>query len=386
MTARSGRRGPRADFRSEPRVLIAGGGSGGHVFPALAVVSAIRRLNNRTRFLFVGSKEGIEAVSVPKAGLTFAAIPTGKWRRYLSVQNFFDLFRVSLGLISALRIIRDFKPDVIFAKGGYVAFPVALAGFLKGVPIIVHESDAVEGLANRLIGRVAKKVCFGFQVSPLSPKSVFTGNPVREKMINWAKRYRLLGNKLKKPDFLDQKMPLVLVLGGSQGAHRINLLVEALLPMVAKKAMVVHQTGSREFARYRQLKQRLKPELAKNYFPFEFLEEDGLSELLATSSLIITRSGANSLSEIALFGKPVILIPLSTAASNHQAKNAAYFKRRGGALVFDERKLNHNILARTVLSIIENKKRARGLAEKISRLGEEDAALKIAEIVLKVRK
>lgn len=270
--------------------------------------------------LYIGSKDGVEKAMVEKIGIMYRGVSCGKFRRYFSFKNFIDIFKVPIGIFQAQKILREFKPDVVFSKGGFVSVPVVIAAGLLGVPVILHESDVVPGLANRICARYAKKICISFEESKAyllkyGSRVVLTGNPVRKSILNGDAEvgYKFTG--------FDKFRPVVLIMGGSQGALQINELVRAGLDELLKKFQIVHVRG----------RGNLDISLHKNgYAQYEYLDEQ-LKDIYAMCELIVTRSGANSLAEIALLKKKALIIPLGTAASRgDQIENAKIFARKFG--------------------------------------------------------
>lgn len=264
---------------------------------------------------------------VQKFGVKFAAVSSGKLRRYFSWENFVDAFRIPKGLVQALLILRKFKPHVIFAKGGFVCVPVVLAGWLRRVPVICHESDLKPGLANKICFRFAKKICLSFEESlqflkpALRKKAVVTGNLVRKSVFNGKpeKGYEFTG--------FSETKPVLLVIGGSQGALEINNLVESSLPELLKKWQVAHVRG----------KGNIRIELKeKGYKQYEYLDEE-LADVYAVADVVVSRGGANSMAELASLKKKVVVIPLGRNASRgDQIDNARIFGREFGWAVLKE--------------------------------------------------
>ncbi len=250
---------------------------------------------------------------IEKIGIDFKSVSCGKFRRYFSFNNFLDSFRVPLGMLQAGRILKKFKPDVVFSKGGFVSFPVAImAGFLK-IPVICHESDVRPGIANKFCAKFAKKICISFEESrsyfkEFAKKIVFTGNPVRN----------LKGDKDKGFRFtrLNDHKPILLVMGGSQGAVQINDLVTETIDELLKQFQIIHIRGRNN------LDLSLKK---KGYVQYEYLDEE-IGDVYAISDIVVSRGGANSLAELALLKKKAVIIPLGSHASRgDQVDNAKKF-------------------------------------------------------------
>lgn len=270
---------------------------------------------------YIGSNNGPEKNLVIKAGVEFRGIYCGKLRRYFSWQNFVDFFKVPVGIIQAYRVLKEWHPDVVFGKGGYVSFPVCVAAWKLNIPLIIHESDVMPGLANRLSMKFAKTICISFEETKkflpenLLKKVVLTGNPVRESIFQ--------GDKESGMKFLgfDEYRPVILVMGGSQGAMQINTLVRANLDELVKKFQIAHVVG----------RGNLNIGIHKDgYKQYEYLDEN-LKDVFAASDLVVSRGGANSLAEIAILGKKAIILPLSTDGSRgDQIENTRVFVKKLG--------------------------------------------------------
>lgn len=257
---------------------------------------------------------------VQKIGIPYKGVACGKFRRYFSSRNFIDIFKIPVGIFQAQKIMREFKPDVVFSKGGFVSVPVVIAAKLLQVPVILHESDAVPGLANRICARYSKKICISFEESKVyllkyGKRVIFTGNPVRKSILhgNAGEGYKFTG--------LDKYRPVIFVMGGSQGAWQINDLIRAGIDELLKKFQIVHVRG----------RGNLDISLhKKGYVQYEYLDER-LKDVYAMCELVISRGGANSLAEIAILKKRALIIPLSTEASRgDQIDNAKIFARKFG--------------------------------------------------------
>lgn len=286
--------------------------------------------------LYIGGVNGMERNMVREIGVPFVAITCGKLRRYFSWKNFVDFFKVPVGIIQSLAILLKFRPDVIFCKGGFVSFPVAVAGWMLRIPVVLHESDVSPGLANSLCARFASVICVSFEESKKyfkKKKVAVTGNPVRKDLMYADKEAGL--------EFLHftPALPVVLVMGGSSGADFINKLTWRNLEYLLQHYQIVHLCGRNNVQPSNELLQHLKPEHHKNlsrYRAFEFLENE-LKDVYAAADVIVSRAGAISLAELDFFEKPVILIPLGTAASRgDQILNAEVFAKDHLAKVLHE--------------------------------------------------
>lgn len=278
--------------------------------------------------LYIGSNNGPEKFLVEQKGVRFESISCGKFRRYFSLENFLDFFRVIGGFFQSLKILKKLKPNVVFSKGGYVSVPVCFAAWMLKIPVVLHESDVTPGLANRICGHFAKAVCVSFDETkkffPLK-KILVTGNPVRPFVLkgDQEKGFRITG-------FTGQK-PVLLIMGGSLGAEYLNELVFGSLCKLLQHIDIVHITGKGKF----DLKKifHVDENLLKEYKCFEFLDEE-LPHIYAISDLVVSRAGANSIAEIVALEKPSILIPLGRDASRgDQLENAKFMEMAGASIV-----------------------------------------------------
>lgn len=324
------------------RIILTGGGTAGHVTPNIALIPRLRELGYDIQY--IGSYEGIEKELIEPFGIPYHGISSGKLRRYFSVQNFTDPFRVLKGMGEAKKLIRDLKPDVIFSKGGFVSVPVVLAGKQNKVPVIIHESDMTPGLANKLAIPSATKVCCNFPetIEHLpKDKAVLTGSPIRQELLS--------GNRIAAMDLcgFTADKPVVLVIGGSLGAVAINNAVRAALPELLEKFQIVHLCG----------KGKMDDTLTdtKGYKQFEYIKSE-LRDIFALSDIVISRAGANAICELLALRKPNLLIPLSANASRgDQILNARSFERQGFSIVLEEEETNKDTLLEAVHKLYDNR-------------------------------
>lgn len=311
------------------RIMVTGGGSGGHVTPALAVAEYLRERGYEV--VFVGSTSGLEQALVAPRGFRYLGISAGKLRRYFSWANLVDLFRVMLGIIQSLWIVRRERPAVVFSKGGFVAFPVVFASWVWRVPVVAHESDATQGLANRLSAPFVKTLCTGFpDTTPgrFKGRFVYTGAPIR---VELARGDAAAGRALVGAG-AEQK--ILLVTGGSLGADALNACVVAALDELASHDwFVVHVCGPG--------KQRAETDsFSSNYRAYDFVDE-GWADMLAAADVVVSRAGANTVFELLTLAKPNVLIPLpATGSRGDQIDNADYAKRGGYARVVPQDELD----------------------------------------------
>lgn len=315
------------------RVLFTGGGTAGHVIPAIPVMRKLAQAG--VEIAFVGSHSGLEEDLLRDEKLRYFGISSGKLRRYFSLQNVLDVFRVLLGVVNALTVIARFRPDVVFSKGGFVSFPVVFAAWLWRIPVVAHESDLTPGLANRLALPFVRTLCVNFPTThpaSFAGKVLYTGTPVRPALVNGDANSgrRLLG--------IEPSKPVLLVTGGSLGADAINATVRRSLPELTAHWHVVHVCGSGKRAEITN----------PHYTQFEYVRDEW-GDLLAAADLVVSRAGANTLYELLLLGKANLLVPLSKQASRgDQIENAEYAASLGFSRVIAEEDLTTTTLVSTV--------------------------------------
>lgn len=324
------------------KIILTGGGTAGHVTPNLALLPSLQELGYEIHY--IGSKQGIEKKLIESAGIPYDAISSGKLRRYFDIKNFSDPFRVVKGYWEALRLMKKYKPDVVFSKGGFVSVPVVLAAKHYKIPTIIHESDMTPGLANKLCIPSAKKICCNFpETLPYLPadKAVLTGSPIRAEILQGD---RLAGLKYTG---LSPDKPIVLIIGGSLGSVKVNTAVRSILPRLLQQFQMIHICG----------KGNLDESLigTNGYVQYEYVDAP-LKHLFAAADLIISRAGANSICEILALRKPNLLIPLSAAASRgDQILNAKSFSKQGFSLVLEEENLTDDTLYQAVVQLYDNR-------------------------------
>jgi len=322
------------------RVLFTGGGTAGHVIPAIPVLRALREEGAVVGF--VGSRSGLEADLLREEALTYYGISSGKLRRYFSLENLQDVFRVLRGIWDALLVVRRFRPDVVFSKGGYVSFPLVFAAWLRGVPVVAHESDLTPGLANRLSLPFIRTLCVNFpdtRPPGFKGRVLYSGTPVREALLAGdARRGRaLLG--------VDAQTPVLLVTGGSLGADVLNAVVREALPELTADMHVVLVCGPGKSSNLRQ----------PGFTEFEYVREEW-GDLLAAADLVVSRAGANTLYELLLLRKANLLVPLSRKASRgDQIENAEFARARGFSRVIAEESLSVGLLVQTLQQMLTDR-------------------------------
>jgi UDP-N-acetylglucosamine--N-acetylmuramyl-(pentapeptide) pyrophosphoryl-undecaprenol N-acetylglucosamine transferase len=354
-------------------LAFTGGGSGGHVYPGLAVIESLRGRGFAGRMLWIGSSKESDRRAVEAAGVEYRAVPAGKLRREFSLENAADLFRVAAGYFASLAILREARPALLFSKGGYVSVPPCAAAASLGIPYFTHESDLTTGLATRLNAGRAERIVLTYEntfeslPAALKAKSIVAGNPVRRAIRRGdaARGRELLGAA--------PGLPVLLFLGGSQGARQLNELVEALLPALAGRATVVHQRGEADGSgRY--------PASAA-YHPFAYIRDE-LPDILAAADLVVSRAGAGSLWECAALAKPMILVPLCGAGTRgDQVDNAAFFAEGGAATSLVGPEAAPMRLLAEILAFLGDPPRLAATGAAAFRLAGRDAAETIAGLI-----
>ena len=324
-------------------IILTGGGTAGHVTPNLALIPSLKAAGYDIRY--IGSYNGMERKLIENAGIPYDGISSGKLRRYFDLKNFSDPFRVLKGYAEALKLLRKYKPDVLFSKGGFVAVPVVLAAKYYHIPTIIHESDMTPGLANKLCIPSAKWVCCNFpETLKYLPagKAVLTGSPIRAELLQGD---RLAGLQYTN---LSAAKPIILVIGGSLGSVKVNGAVRSILPKLLEQFQVIHICG----------KGNLDESLigTSGYVQYEYVDSP-LKHLFAAADLIVSRAGANSICEILALRKPNVLIPLSAAASRgDQILNANSFAKQGYSTVLEEEKVTDDTLFDAIHDTYENRR------------------------------
>jgi len=324
------------------RIIMTGGGTAGHVMPNIALLPELRAEDYL--IAYIGSENGIEKDLIREQRIKYYGIASGKLRRYMSLQNFTDPFRVIKGYSQAKKILKKLKPDVVFSKGGFVTVPVVVAAGRMGIPVIIHESDMTPGLANKIAMRYAKKICCTFPETIKyipSEKAVLTGTPIRAELIK--------GDKKAGYDFtgLTPGKPVILVVGGSTGAKNLNDALWAILPELVKSYNVVHLCGAgKTDPSYNDV---------RGYVQFDYVNEQ-MRDLLAMADIVVSRAGANAIFEFLTLRKPNLLVPLPAEASRgDQILNADSFKRQGFSAVIEEKDITPKALMKAINSLYKNK-------------------------------
>jgi UDP-N-acetylglucosamine--N-acetylmuramyl-(pentapeptide) pyrophosphoryl-undecaprenol N-acetylglucosamine transferase len=362
------------------RLAITGGGTGGHVLPALAVVDELRQRGAVGDLIWIGSSDGVEWRAAEEAGIQFVAIPTGKLRRYLSLRNLTDAGRVPLGVLAARRALAAFRPDVVLSTGGFVSVPTVIAA--RGIaPVLTHEQTAILGLANRINARFAGILAVSHDQTEqlarrLHRRVVVTGNPIR---VGLTAGDRSRG--LQRLGF-EAALPVLYVTGGARGASPINQRIAALLPRILDRTQIVHQTGplsaNSDAGSLSHLRDTLPMSVRNRYHVVDFLRDE-LPDVYAATDLVVGRAGAGTIAEMAYVGLPAILIPLPGARGDEQALNARVLGDAGAAVIINQPDATPERLQAEILALLGDPERRARMARAARAVARPDAAARLAD-------
>jgi UDP-N-acetylglucosamine--N-acetylmuramyl-(pentapeptide) pyrophosphoryl-undecaprenol N-acetylglucosamine transferase len=359
---------------TSPRFILAAGGTGGHLWPALSLALALKKIQPEADCLFVGGGRPVEAAIVEPAGFRRVVLHSGAWKGLGPAARVKGLWRVWAGFWEALGLLRSCRPLVCFGAGGYVTVPVGLAAWFLGVPLVIHEQNSRAGLSNRVLGRLAARVCLGFEeAAPSFPagRVVITGNPVRPEITALHKMERNF----------DRGPLTILVTGGSQGARALNMAAAPALAGLVRRGLavrIIHQTGTADLAEVR----RIYLEAGVTAEAAEFYQD--MASLYSRADLVVGRAGAITLAELAAAGLPAVLVPLPTAADDHQAINARFFEKAGAALVLPQAALSAETLAEVLTGLLNAPERLAALSRAAAGLARLDADVRLAGICLEL--
>ncbi|MCS7246396.1 MAG: undecaprenyldiphospho-muramoylpentapeptide beta-N-acetylglucosaminyltransferase [Thermomicrobium sp.] len=364
------------------RIVIGGGGTGGHTVPALAMLEALRA-RVPVDVLWIGSRNGVERRFALQNGLSYRWIPTGKLRRYFTVRTLLDLAAIPAGVIAATALIRAFRPHVVFGTGGYVSVPVVLAGRLNRIPIVIHEQTATAGLATRIAARFADVIAISFESTrPLLGATratiVHTGLPIREEL------HQGDAERGRQRFGLTAALPIVYVTGGVLGAQALNRCLAAALPGLVQSVQIVHQCGpahiNGDLPRLLALRETLPPALRARYVVREFLTDE-LPDIYAAADLVIGRAGASTVGELAALGKPAILIPLPGSRGDEQTANARLLSAVGSAVVVPQADVTPERLSELVTTLVADREALAAMGARGKALAVPDAADRLAALI-----
>ncbi len=359
------------------KIIVSGGGTGGHIYPALTLIDAIKDKRPNAEFLYVGTKKGLEADIVPKTGINFTALKLeGGLERRFTLENISRAANAIWSIKSASDIVKNFKPNVVVGTGGYVCGPILLAASLMKIPTLIQEQNAVAGVTNKILSKFVSKIAVGTRDALKNfpaDKTTYTGNPIRKEVLA-AKKI----DGLKEFGFTDDK-PIVLISGGSRGARSINNAMIDVLKAAAKKnsAQFLHVTGKGEFD---SVKEKLADLDAPNIKIVPYLYN--MPRAMAMADLAIFRAGATGLAELTARGVPAILIPYPYAAENHQEFNAKSLVEAGAARMILNKDLTAELLQKNLDELLVSPEKLKSMAAASLSLGKPNAANEIADLIL----
>lgn len=367
------------------RIVLAGGGTGGHLFPLITIAKYLRENSEeKIDFLFLGPEGKMEKDLMDKNKIPQKKILSGKLRRYFSFKYLVDFFKFPIGFFQSLWFLLGYMPDVVFSKGGYASVPVVLAAKIYRIPVIIHESDAVPGMANKFLGSIANRIIINFERARIhfpELKTVLLGIPVKESALG--------GNEENGRRFLSMEKevkPVVLFLGGSLGAQRINEVVIDSIDDLIKEFQIVHQTGTKHYNWVsREAEKKGYKIKHSDYYPIAFIGDE-LKDLLALADVVVSRAGGTNIAEIAVNEKPTILIPITDSANNHQRINAYELAKKKAAVVLEEKNFSKNLLLFNLREINTKEDFRNKLKNNIKQFYYPDAAQKISGEIMELTK
>lgn len=368
------------------KILLTGGGTGGHFYPLIAIAESIRKVTKEERLLdptiyYMAPSQYNERVLFEN-GIIYRKSYGGKVRRYFSLLNVFDLFKTALGIANAIVDVWRIYPDVVFGKGGYVSFPILFAARILGIPVIIHESDSHPGRVNLWAGKFAKKIAVSYkEAAAYFPKDkvAFTGNPVRKEIME------PLQDGARSYLNLEDSIPTVLILGGSQGSQKINEAIIGILPDLVKKYYVIHQTGKDNIDEIAHTAQVILNESLHRdrYKPFAYLNTLALRMAAGVADVIVSRAGS-TIFEIALWKVPSIIIPIPEEISHDQTSNAFAYAATGGCAVIEEINLTPHVLISEIERILDKPEVAMAMKKGAESFAHKDAANTIAREIIRI--
>lgn len=347
------------------KVIIAGGGTGGHVFPAISIAEEIIHRNGGSEVLFVGTRKGLECRIIPEKGYRIEYIDSGGIIGKNPLQQISGFLNAVKGVINSFKLIRDFDPDAVIGVGGYASGPTVLSAFLSFKPTFICEQNSIPGITNRILSKFAKRIFITFENSKKyfpEKKTHLTGNPIRKCFSSSAGNQGGRNGKIS-----------IFILGGSQGSNRLNQDIPKCFSKIEKSSIrIVHQTGEKDY----HMVMKAYEESGIDAEVYKFI--DNIKDVYESTDLIICRSGAGTLSEITAVGIPAILVPFSYAAHDHQLLNAMYMEKKGAAVIVEENNINEQTMTKALNRILKNGKLYE-MSEKSKSIGKPNAAADIVD-------
>lgn len=366
------------NLQEHKRIIISGGGTGGHIFPAISIANALKRMDKYMEILFVGAEGRMEMEKVPENGFRIIGLPVAGFYRKMTCKNIIVMMKLYKSLRIAERIINDFKPDVVVGVGGYASGPLLRKAGEMGIPTLIQEQNSYAGITNKLLAKKALKICVaydGMEKYFPAEKILKTGNPVRQNFENLG----VMKDEALKFFSLGKDRPVILVLGGSLGAGTINnSLAENIKKLSESGFQWIWQTGRNYFESVSGL---LSGTDVKNIKVIDFINR--MDYAFSAADIIVSRAGAGTISELCLVGKPVILIPSPNVAEDHQTRNARALSSNNAAILVTDKEAPFSLVDE-IIKLVYDKNRQNVLSENIRKMAEKDADIRIAQEVLKL--
>jgi len=362
--------------------MIAGESTAGHLAPIIAVYDSLKNKlgggasSGRAEFMLISTESDFLKAFVNDTDIKHKSLKIGGKKGKLG------FIAAMANFCKVVYWVFDYMPDVIFVKGDYISFPVAFAGKLFRVPVLMHESDSVPSKANRLVSRFSKRIAVSFKQTEAaypSEKVFFSGNPVSDFVIKASRE------ESRKKFMIDGDKPVLFIMGGSRGAREINNLIIELLPELLQKYEIIHQCGIGDYEKIRSKVAQMNIAFLDDYHLFPFLKQS-LANAYAACDLVVSRAGANTVAEIMLVGKPSILVPLSTAESDRQTQNAFYYSEAGAAMLLNEKNLKPHLFMNAIDNIFGDRLKVMEMMRMARQLAIPDAADKVADEIMKIAK
>jgi UDP-N-acetylglucosamine--N-acetylmuramyl-(pentapeptide) pyrophosphoryl-undecaprenol N-acetylglucosamine transferase len=370
------------------KIVFTGGGTGGHFYPIIAIAEALKDVVKERKIiepeLFFFGPNVFDDRALFEQSITSVQTPAGKMRRYFSVLNFFDLFKTGWGILQTVWSLYKVYPDVVFSKGGYGSVPTVLAAKFLRIPLMIHDSDAIPGRATLMAATQARKIAIAYEEATeyfptkVHEKIALVGNPVRKDVKTPARDGAFEYLKL------ENNVPVILILGGSLGSETINETVLSALPQLVSKYQVIHQTGRTQFEGVREAAKVIleNNERRYRYKPFDYLSSIALKMAGGAADIVVSRAGSTSITEIALWGRAAILVPIPESVSRDQRLNAFSYGRSGAAIVIEQKNFTPNVMLSEIDRLFTNPKARNDMAEAALKFARPNAASDLANAIL----
>ncbi len=369
---------------SYTKIVLVGGGTGGHFYPLIAIAESLREIDTPVDLYYFGP-DAYDEKALAKHGISFMSVPAGKRRRYFSFYNYIDIVKTFFGLCVAVVKLYWIYPDVVVSKGGYTSVPVVLAAAFLRIPIVIHESDAKMGSANRLAMRFARAVVIAYEdlaVSLTHAQMYTLGIPIRKALQS------PISSNAHVTFNISNSLPVILVIGGSQGAERINDFILDSLEELLPEYNIIHQTGKSHYDLcVRSADTLIQDEAIRaRYHPVAYLDDVGMNDVYHLAHVVISRAGSNSIYEIAVHGKPSIIIPIPEDVSHDQRTNAYAYARSGAAVVIEEKNMSDDLLRSEIDRIMQDVEVYAQMSASAQSFGKQNSANEVASLIIDIAK